>query len=53
MRGPTCTFWASLTPFSRQDFARITHAWPLQIGWGGGFRLQRDAAGNPLWDEVP
>eukprot|EP01051_Picozoa_sp_SAG22_P006308 SAG22_NODE_407_length_10957_cov_5.081691_1_plen_489_part_00 len=49
---PGCPYAVDSQSALQQDFARITHAWPLEIGWGGGFHLQRDDAGNPLWDEA-
>ena len=46
-----CPFTVDADSPLQIDFARITHAWPLEVGWGGGFHLDRDADGNPLWDE--
>jgi hypothetical protein len=49
---PGCPFPVDSHDPLQLDFARITHAWPLEVGWGGGFHLARDADGNPIWDEA-
>ena len=48
---PGCPFPVDSTSPLQLDFARITHAWPLEVAWGGGFHLDRDDDGNPLWNE--
>ena len=48
-----CPFPVDSTSELMYDFARITHAWSVEIALGGGCcpgGMTRDAAGNSIWD---
>ena len=48
-----CPFPVDSSNVLQLDFARITHAWPVDIALGGGCcpgGMARDANGNTIWD---
>ena len=43
-----CVFPVDSTSALQRDYARITHAWPIQVSLGTHVAIQRDATGDPL-----